>query len=215
MSASSWRKRALALLAVLAALCVAALLLLHGAGDWLVVQDPLEHARAIVVLGGQVPFRAMEAARVYRQGWAPEVWITRTVAHPEDLALARLGIDRPLEYVYSRQVLERLGVPPASIHVLPNASVNTEEDVRAVAQALRAAGGTRVILITSKYHTRRVRIIWHALAGKPLTAIVRYTPDDPFQPGRWWHDTTDAEAVAHEWMGILNAWAGFPMKTQP
>ena len=209
-----WWRRALVIAAILLlALLVAAPLLLNAMGQWLVVEDPLDHARAIAVLGGQVPFRAMEAAAIYHQGWAPEVWITRTVQHAEDLALLRLGVDRPLEHTYSEQVLERLGVPQDRIHVLPLASRNTAEDVRAVAQALERAGGGRVILITSKFHARRVRIIWHSLAGR-LPGIVRYTPDDPFQPSRWWHDSSDAEAVAHEYLGIVNAWAGFPMKSE-
>src|SRR2546422_4801029 len=44
---------------------------------WLVVEDPLVSARAIVVLNGGFPFRAMEAASLYQQGWAPQVWLTR------------------------------------------------------------------------------------------------------------------------------------------
>ena len=38
----------------------------------------------------------------------------------------------------------------------------------------------RVIIISSKYHTRRV--LWRALAGRQAGVIVRYTPDDPFAP---------------------------------
>ena len=50
-----------------------------GIGRWLVVEDPLERANAIVVLGGHVPFRAMEAAAIYGAGWAPEVWLSQAV----------------------------------------------------------------------------------------------------------------------------------------
>ena len=32
-------------------------------GQWLVVQDPLAHSDVIVVLSGQLPDRALEAAR--------------------------------------------------------------------------------------------------------------------------------------------------------
>ena len=35
-----------------------------NAGPWLVVEDDLQQARAVVVLSGQVPFRAMEAADI-------------------------------------------------------------------------------------------------------------------------------------------------------
>jgi hypothetical protein len=64
---------------VAALLVVIAVLLPWGAsaiGQWLMVADPLEPAKAIVVLSGRVPFRALEAASIYREGLAPEVWLT-------------------------------------------------------------------------------------------------------------------------------------------
>ena len=74
--------------------------------------------------------------------------------------------------------------------------------------------GGRVILITSKYHTRRVKVVWRALAGNRLEAIVRFAADDPFEPRRWWRNTADALSVSREWFGLLNTWAGFPIKSE-
>jgi len=203
---------------VLTLVCVAgaltlAPLALRAIGTSLIVQDPPQPARSIVVLGGQVPFRAMEAAAIYRQGWAREVWLTEGGQFDEDVALAKLGIDRAAEYTYSRRVLERLGVPVGAIRVLSGANQNTADEVRTIARELTASGGHRVIIITSKYHTRRVRVLWRVLAGPGAEAIVRYTPDDPFDPRHWWRNTSDAQTVSHEWFGLLNAWAGFPMKS--
>jgi uncharacterized SAM-binding protein YcdF (DUF218 family) len=183
-------------------------------GTWLVVDDPLQPARSVVVLGGQVPFRAMEAAAVYQQGWTREVWLTQGGVHEEDLALEQLRIDRPPEHVYSQHVLERSGVPVDAIRVLPERNVNTADEVRAVARELEAAGGGRVILITSKYHTRRVKALWSALVGSRPEAIVRYTRNDPFEPRRWWRNTADAMSVSREWFGLLNVWAGFPVSSE-
>jgi uncharacterized SAM-binding protein YcdF (DUF218 family) len=184
------------------------------AGTWLVVQDPLQPARSVVVFGGQVPFRAMEAAGLYSQGWAKEVWLTQGEIFAEDIALGRMQIDRPPEHVYSQRVLERLGVPCDAIRVLPERNANTADEVRAVAREIKATGGGRVILVTSKYHTRRVKIIWRALAGGGPQAIVRYTPDDPFEPRRWWRNTADALSVSREWFGLFNVWAGFPVSSE-
>jgi uncharacterized SAM-binding protein YcdF (DUF218 family) len=184
------------------------------AGSWLLVADPLRPARAVVVFGGHVPFRAIEAAAVYKQAWAREVWLTQGGLDEEELALNRLGIAQTPEHLYSHQVLERLGVTRDAIRVLPGRNVNTADEVRTVARELKAARGDRVILITSKYHTRRVKAIWFALVGTYPEAIVRYTPDDPFDPARWWRSTADAMAVSREWFGLLNAWVGFPVKSE-
>src|SRR5262245_55796317 len=61
------------------------------AGAWLVVEDPLQSAPVAVVLGGKVPFRAMEAARIYKEGAARQVWLTQGGLFSEDVALAELG----------------------------------------------------------------------------------------------------------------------------
>src|SRR5262245_49653178 len=46
-----------------------------GVGRWLVVQDRIDHADAVVILAGQVPIRSTEAATIYRTGAVSEVWI--------------------------------------------------------------------------------------------------------------------------------------------
>ena len=110
-------------------------------------------------------------------------------------------------------MLERLGVPAASIRELPGSTQSSADEVRLVGRELQQAGGDRVIFVTSKYHTRRVKALWRALAGTRADAIVRFAPDDPFEPNRWWRTTGDAMAVSREWFGILNARLGFPVKS--
>ena len=61
------------------------------------------------------------------------------------------------EYEYSRQVLERLGVPANAIRVLDGHIQNTAAEVRTVAEALKMQNGDRAILVTSKMHSRRVK----------------------------------------------------------
>ena len=181
-------------------------------GYWLVVADPLENAQAIVVLSGGVPFRAMEAASIYRNGRAPEVWITRAIRPSREAALAKLGIQFVRGETYNKQVLQKLGVPADAIRLLNKGVRNTEEEVQLIAQELKRAGGERVILVTSKAHTRRVKTIWNALVGDSAEAIVRHAKEDPFNPTRWWRNTKDALAVSREIFGMMNVWAGFPLR---
>ncbi len=177
-------------------------------------KDPLQRASAIVVFGGHLPFRAMEAAEIYKKGFAREVWLSQGGVFPEDLALARLNIERLPEFAYNRQVLQRLSVPAEAIRLLEPRTQNTAEEVRVVAHELQVTGAARVILITSKYHARRVKVLWHALVGNRYEATVRFTSSDPFDPDRWWRNTADAMAVSRECFGLLNAWAGFPVKSE-
>lgn len=175
--------------------------------------DPLERSSAVVVLGGHVPFRAIEAATLYGAGWAPEVWLSRPSSPAEEAALARLGLDISLgDNVANRAVLERLGVPALAIRVLSPGVRNTTEELRLVAREMARVGAGRVILVTSKPHSRRVRATWRAVVGSRPQAVVRYAQSDDFDGDRWWQRTGDALAVSHEVFGLMNVWAGFPVR---
>ena len=207
-----WRRRALI---VLLALALGVALFpwgMRGLARWLVVADPLAPARAVVVLSGHFPFRAMEAASIYREGWASEVWLSRTSRPPEEAALARLGLQFAGEEIHNAEVLERLGVPSKAIRVLNEGVRNTAEEVDLIARELRRVGGDRIILVTSKPHSRRVRATWKVRVGDNPRAVVRYATEDPFDPSRWWQNTQDALAVSREVFALMNVWAGFPVR---
>ncbi len=188
--------------------------MLRGVGQWLVVEDPLASADAIFVHAGHVPFRAMEAAEIYGQGHAPEVWLAPIAPTPEQEALAQLGIEAPQGWFYSRQVLERLGVPSRAIRLLDRRVLTTADEIEAVAEELRRRSGRRIILVTSKQHSRRVRILWDRTSGDALEAMVRHSAADPFDPARWWTNTEDGQNVLHELIGIVNAWLGSPLRPE-
>ena len=69
------------------------LVILCGVGKWLVREDPLQPATAIVVLSGNIPTRALEAAALYHEGYAKEIWLTHPDVHAD--ALKELGITYP------------------------------------------------------------------------------------------------------------------------
>jgi uncharacterized SAM-binding protein YcdF (DUF218 family) len=188
---------------------LAACIFLFGVGRWLVVQDPLEKAQAIAVLSGRMPIRAMEAAKLYREGYAPRVWIT----HSEEPAktLEPMGITFYGEDFYNTQVLIHEGVPAEAIQVLEPPIINTADEIAAISAALQQERGGTVIVVTSKVHTRRTKILWRRLASGKGRAIVRAASEDPFEPARWWRTTGDALDVVRETLGILNAWAGLPL----
>lgn len=179
-------------------------------GRWLVVEDPLKQAQAIVVLSGRMPLRAMEAAKLYREGYAPKVWLTHSTE--PGATLEAIGIPFVGEDSYNMRVMMHEGVPADAIQVLEPPISNTADELVAVSAALGQEKSGTVILVTSKVHTRRVRILWHKIAASRVQAVIRAASDDPFEPGRWWRTTGDALDVVRELLGILNAWAGMPLR---
>jgi uncharacterized SAM-binding protein YcdF (DUF218 family) len=197
----------------LALLCVAAIVLVvfagRGLGRWLVVQDPLESADAIVVLSGGMPERALEAARIYRQGFAPQVWLTHSTE--PGATLREHGVNYTGEDTYDKLLLMHEAVPESAIHVLDPPIVNTADEINVAGRALRKVAGKRkIIIVTSQVHTRRARTLWRRLASGEGSAMVRGVTD-AFDSAHWWRSTTDAFSVVREVLGLLNAWAGLPL----
>jgi uncharacterized SAM-binding protein YcdF (DUF218 family) len=180
-------------------------------GYWLVLDDPLEHSTAIVVMGGGFPYRPAKAAELYKEGWAKEVWLTQGSRNDRDRDLDAFGMPQTAEHESGHWLLRKLGVPDRNIRIVPQPVDNTMTELRAVHEYATGHGGGPLIIVTSKQHTRRVRVIWNAVVGNSMRVAVRSTPREAYNEAHWWRTTTDALATVRETFGILNVWAGFPI----
>jgi uncharacterized SAM-binding protein YcdF (DUF218 family) len=197
-------------LALIASVFLVALFVFLNAGRLLVVEDPLEKADAIAVLSGRMPGRALEAARVFKQGYANRVWLTHSTE--PGATLAELSIPFVGEESYNKQILVHEGVPGSAIEILDPPISNTADEMRTIGAALRRENLHSVIIVTSKVHTRRAKALWNRLSAKDGVAILHGVSDDPFDPARWWRTTSDALDVVREILGLLNTWAGLPLR---
>ena len=68
-----------------------------------------------------------------------------------------------------------------------------------------------VILVTSKYHTKRTRLTWQYVTGGQSQPIVRAASHDPFDPERWWQQRSFVLSVVREYLGLANYYLGFPV----
>jgi len=179
-------------------------------GRWLDKEDPLQKAAAIAVLSGRMPARALEAARLYNQGYAPQVWLSYAVE--PGATLQKYSVSYIGEEIYDRQILVHQGVPESAIHVIEPPIVNTADEMRTFGEALLKEKDRRIIIVTSKVHTRRAAALWKRLSSKDGEAIVRGVSDDPLDTAHWWRNTQDALDVVREVLGLLNTWAGLPLR---
>lgn len=182
--------------------------ILREAASFLIVEDSLKTAVAIVALAGQTPFRELEAAKLYREGWAPQVVLVREAPSDESEALKVLNIKKVQAWEIARVVLIQQGVPASSILVPKDDAMGTLEELKAAYGALQSKDAP-VILVTSKYHTRRTRLTWEYVTQGRSQAVVRAASGDPFDPERWWHSRQYALSVVREYFGLMNYYAGF------
>jgi uncharacterized SAM-binding protein YcdF (DUF218 family) len=179
-------------------------------GRWLVAEDPLRKADAIAVLSGRIPDRALEAARVYKLGYASRVWLTHS--REPGAALEQLSIPYAGEESYDKQILTHEGVPADVIETLDPPIGNTVDEMNTIAGALKRKNLNSVIIVTSKVHTRRVKALWKRLSAHDELAVIHGVSDDSFDPAHWWRTTGDALDVVRELLGLVNAWAGLPLR---
>ena len=195
------------LLALLGAIGVG---VFRNAGHRLVREDSLRKADVIVVLSGGLPFRAEGAASVFKSGYAPAVWVSKPGGPQGELAA--LGIHFVGEEEYNRKILVQEGVPDSAIEIFPDFIANTQDEVEEITREMRRDGKHTVIIVTSPQHTRRVKALWRKLVGNDPRVIVRAAAGDPFDADHWWRNTQDVLAVVRETMGLLNVWAGLPVR---
>lgn len=213
MPPRTYAKRPIIVALVVLLLFGGAIFAFRHAGLWLVREDPLSHADAILVLSGSMPYRAEEAAKVYNADYAPEVWLTHPVSPAEELQ--SMGIHFVSDEDYDREVLIHDGVPAAAIRLLPDEIVDTEQELEEAESQMEKEGKGTIIIVTSLQHTRRVATLWHKFFGSGPKAIVHGAPEDPYDASRWWRNTRDSLSVIREYLGLLNAWTGLRVRPIP
>ncbi len=142
----------------------------------LIVQTAIEPADAIVVLGGESQGRPVEGARLYKQGFAPRVFVVGTGDNERN-----------------RLALVRDGVPENRI-TCETASESTLENAMFVRPLLEKAGVHRAILVTSSYHTRRALAVFQQRVPSIHFGMV------PSRIG-WW-DTPKGRRQENAWAVI-------------
>jgi len=206
-------RRRLAVAALLAAALVVLALAAHRPalrliGRALVVEDALAPADAVVIVAGGIPTHEATAAGLYRRGWAPLVVLSNNFTPNRVRELIALGARR-LDYQgESRVVLEKHAVPPDAIVALSVPVKTTEAELRVVAEAARARGWRRVILVTSPLHSRRVKLVWTREASGGIEGLVALVKEDDVPGDGWWRKRRHAEAVLHEYLGLAAIYLG-------
>lgn len=197
-------RRILALAAVFAlGLYLAATPLLRAAGHFLVTDEPPQRADAIVVLSGSFPDRILEAVDLYHADLAPLIVLCREPENAGFKQLRERGVVLPRGFELNQSVAEQLGVPAAAIIVVDRSETSTFSEARRMLEFLARRHIESILLVTSKFHTRRAAAIYRYLAAGQIRIITRPTRYGRFQPDSWWHDRMSTRRVLIEYQKLL------------
>lgn len=169
-------------------------------GAFLAREDPLQKADAIFVFAGTFVERPLEAADLYLDGYAPLVVITRSMRERQAYdAVRRRGATLDDEFTVARQVLHQLAIPERAIMAPDKVHDNTAQEAATLRALALREGWSRVIVVSSKYHLRRVSLACErALNGTSVQIILRGTRYDPSVPDHWWRHRADIRWVVSE-----------------
>lgn len=155
-----WR-RVLAIIVVLVAVMAIAAWLINS----VLVDDDLVHCQRpgqdetcqvadviVAVSGGDTAGRANKAIEMYQAGWAKKIVFSGDSADPDAISNAEA----------MRQIAVKAGIPVDNIY-LDEKSRDTKENARNTVQILNKLQAKRVILVSSPYHLRRVKLNFQAV----------------------------------------------------
>lgn len=162
-----------------------------NAGKWLVVDDP-EVSDVVVVLAGETYERPLRALQLLDQGMA-----------------RRMVIDVPAGstiYKFSQVELASMYVQDlpeaASVEICPIVGLSTRDESHDVEKCLAHIAGSRVLIVTSDFHTRRALSIFrHEIRGKLFSVAAAYDETE-FGP-RWWAHRQWAKTCLEEWLRVF------------
>jgi uncharacterized SAM-binding protein YcdF (DUF218 family) len=179
--------------------------ILIAIGTYLVYEQPPQQADVIAIPANwdDTIIRAREGADLYNKGLAKVVFVPRMEPMEGLEETRKRGIYVPENRDLLIVILEGLGVPLTAIETSAQEVTDTWEEAQEVSNFVEQKGYTSVLLVTSKYHSRRAYLIFKdALDGKASVISVP-SPYDPSDPEQWWKRSKDCQRVIIEYQKML------------
>jgi len=162
-----------------------------NAGRLLVLDAP-QPSDVILVLAGETDRRPARALELLAQGYG------RSVVMDVPVAARIYGVTE-------LQVAEKYvqGLPQAAaVRICPIAGLSTRDEAQDAEKCLAGEGGSRILLVTSEFHTRRALSIFrHEVPGKSFT--VAAARDETQFGTRWWTHRQWAKTCMEEWQRLI------------
>jgi uncharacterized SAM-binding protein YcdF (DUF218 family) len=172
-------------------------------GGFLIYDDPPKKSDVAIVLEDGLEYypRLIEAASIYKDGLADKIIINGNRKTDTIRDLEKMGFDPCCPwYENSMRILEMLGVPRGNISAISAEDVyDTVGEAEAVGNEIVRQGYKSIILITSKFHTRRAAHIWKEMYDGKLDVASASAKADPFDPEAWYKSGRQVRWVMAEY----------------
>ncbi len=179
-------------------------------GEFLIANEKPVRSDAVIVLNSGVELypRLIEAGELYRKNMASRVVINGNRKTDVIRNLEKKGF-RPCCPWYENliRVLALMGVPREKIIIVSaEDAYDTVTEAEIVGKEILEKGFKRIIITTSKYHTRRAYFIWSRLYGNKWNIYPVSAKKDPFNPKGWWKEGRQIRWVLAEYGAWVYDW---------
>ncbi|MDN3019557.1 YdcF family protein [Paenibacillus sp. BSR1-1] len=174
---------------ILIALAVVLLLLLVNAGKFLVVEEAVQKADAIIVLSGDRGERVEKAAELYHQGYGKYFVISGGIIY-NDVTAAELMKEHAL----------KLGVPESAI-ILEDRADSTYENADFTRKVIKSYPIDSAIVVSSNYHMKRVKMIFERdFEHSGVKLYYAGAKDRYFNKTKWWSNNKSIMITVNEYI---------------
>lgn len=176
-----------------------------GMAKLLIVNAPLDHADAIVLLSGSSSYRerAARSAELFAAGRAPRIILTND-GHQG--SWNRVLQKNQFYYESTLAELTRRGVPADKVDILMPVVSSTHDEALLVREFAEQKGIRNVLIVTSAYHSRRALWTFRRVLGSDGTNIGLEVAGTGWQtpsPRTWWLHLRGWQIVPPEYIKLV------------
>ena len=198
-----WRRASVAVFFVAAAWLVS-----WGAASWLIVEAPLAHADAIVILSGSSTYfeRAETAASLFKEGRADKIILTNDNRQG---GWSNVEQRNPFFFERTKAELERQGVPQTRVEVIMEPVYSTHDEALRLLDFSSKRRFSALLVVTSPYHSRRALSTFRqTFSGSNIQIGIAHPPTGLQSPTRaaWWLHFRGWQMVPYEYLKLVYYW---------
>lgn len=177
-----WQKFLLVFLLFIAICYFCRLPILRAMGNYLDVGVEPQKVEALYILGGSPHDRGLAAIEVYKDSLCDMFVCTGGNVHG---TLIAYGVDMK-ESELSARFLMNQGLPASKVRMLSSSTSTFEESIE-ILDDCKSNGYQKIAVISSAYHTRRVRWIFNRkFENSGIEVLVYSAPPTNYNPDEWW-----------------------------
>ncbi len=173
--------------------------ILKRAGNFLISEDTLQKADAIFIPGGDSYDRGNMAVKLFNEGFASKI-----ICLGENIP----NIFKTLEISYAESEVTKINLQKKLISdsaiVVLKKGTSTKEEMDAINDYCKTNNLKKIIILSSKFHTRRIRIFFkNKFEEANIEMLIAGAPSSVYSEEEWWKSEEGLIMLNNEYVKLI------------